>query len=230
MALHGKRYEAVATKVESGRRYTVPEAAELVKEIATAGFDESVEITLKLGIDPKRTDQMVRGSVALPNGTGKDVRVVAFVGPELEEEAKAAGAVEAGSDDLVAKITGGWMEFDVAVAHPSMMSKVGRLGRLLGPKGLMPSPRSGTVTEDVPKAVKEYMGGRVEYRADAGGCVHALVGKASFTAEALAGNITAFIDHIARAKPAATKGAFMQKCFVASTMGPGVEVALARDK
>jgi large subunit ribosomal protein L1 len=226
MASQSKRMQALAAKVEKGRKYAVEEAAALVKATAGAKFDESVEITLKLGLDTKRSDQVVRGSVGLPNGTGKSVRVIAFAVGDAAEKAKAAGALEAGGDELIAKINGGWLEFDVAVAHPELMPKVGRLGRVLGPKGLMPSPRAGTVTENVEKAVKEYLGGRVEYRADATGCVHALVGKASFTAAALAENVNVFIDHIAASKPSGVKGVFLQRGFISSTMGPGVEISL----
>ncbi len=226
MARHSKRYETVAARVDKTRKYEVGEAVALVKATATAGFDESVEVTLKLGIDPKRSDQMVRGSVSLPAGTGKKVRVIAFALGETAEKAKAAGAIEAGGDELVKKISDGWMDFDVAVAHPEMMSKVGRLGRTLGPRGLMPSPKAGTVTEKVEQAVKEYIGGRVEYRADETGCVHALVGKASFSSQALVENVEAFIEHIAAVKPVAVKGTYIRKGFIASTMGPGVELDL----
>ncbi|MCD6404900.1 MAG: 50S ribosomal protein L1 [Planctomycetes bacterium] len=226
MARHSKRYETVAAQVDRTRKYEVGEAVALVKATATAGFDESVEVTLKLGIDPKRSDQMVRGSVSLPAGTGKKTRVIAFALGEAAEKAKAAGAIEAGGDELVKKISDGWMDFDVAVAHPEMMSKVGRLGRTLGPRGLMPSPKAGTVTEKVEQAVKEYIGGRVEYRADETGCVHVLVGKVSFSPEALAENVEAFIEHITAVKPVVVKGAYIRRGFVASTMGPGVELDL----
>lgn len=228
MASQSKRLRELAARVEKGRKYEVEEAVELVKATATAGFDESVAVTLKLGIDTRRSDQVVRGSVALPNGTGKHVRVVAFAVGEAAEKAVAAGAVEAGGDELIAKISDGWMEFDVAVAHPELMPKVGRLGRTLGPKGLMPSPRAGTVTENVERAVKEYIGGRVEYRADATGCVHAGVGKASFPAAALVENVNVFIEHIAAARPVATKGVFLQRGFIASTMGPGIQINVGR--
>jgi large subunit ribosomal protein L1 len=228
MALHSKRFTAVAEKVERARKYSVQEAAELIKATATAKFDESVEVTLRLGVDGKRSDQMVRGSVSLPKGTGKAVRVIAFAVGEMAEKAKAAGAIETGSDDLIKKISDGWAEFDVAVAHPELMSKVGRLGRILGPKGLMPSPKAGTVTENVERAVREYMGGRVEYRSDAGGCVHALVGKASFSAADLVENIQAFIEHVSAARPAGVKGIFMRKAVVSTTMGPGIELSVAK--
>jgi large subunit ribosomal protein L1 len=226
MVAHSKRYRALDGTVEKGRRYSIEEAVGLVKKTATAKFDESVEVMLQLGIDPKRTDQMVRGAISLPKGTGKKVRIIAFAVGQAAEEAMAAGAVEAGDDDLIAKVQGGWTDFDVAIAHPELMSKVGRLGRILGPKGLMPSPRSGTVTDKVAEAVEAYMGGRVEFRADAGGCVHALVGKVSFAEADLAENIRAFVDHVAGLKPSATKGIYMRKGCIASTMGPGVEIAV----
>ncbi len=228
MASHSRRFETVAEKVDSQRRYSIDDAAKVVKETATAKFDESVEVTLQLGIDGKRTDHMVRGSVSLPKGTGKSVRIVAFVQGEGAAKALAAGAVEAGADELIAKVTGGWTDFDVAVAHPEMMPKVGRLGRILGPKGLMPSPKAGTVSEDVEQTVREYMGGRVEYRSDATGCVHALVGKASFAPEDLVANINAFIDHVAAARPQGAKGVFLRDGYVASTMGPGIRIELNR--
>lgn len=227
MAWHSKRFKVVEKKVEQGKKYSPEQAAQIVKESASAKFDESVDITIKLGIDVKRSDQMIRGSVALPKGSGKTVRVVAFCVGEMAEKAKAAGAVEAGSDDLIKKITDGWTEFDVAVAHPELMSKVGRLGRVLGPKGLMPSPKAGTVTDNVERAVREYIGGRVEYRTDATGCVHALVGKASFNPADIAENVKAFIEHIAASRPAGVKGLFIKKAVISSTMGPGVEIAVA---
>jgi large subunit ribosomal protein L1 len=224
MAWHSKRFKAVAEKVEAGSKRTVAEAAQLVKENATAKFDESIEIAIRLGIDVKKSEQMIRGSVSLPKGTGKSVRVIAFCLGEMVEKAKAAGATEAGSDDLIKKITDGWADFDVAVAHPELMSKVGRLGRILGPKGLMPSPKAGTVTENVERAVREYMGGRVEYRSDSTGCLQALVGKASFNPEDIVENVNAFIEHIVAAKPGGVKGAFIRKAVLSSTMGPGVEI------
>ncbi len=228
MASQSKRYVASASKVESGRKYSVEEATKLVKDVATAKFDESVEITMQLGIDGKRSDQMVRGSVSLPKGTGKSVRIVAFAVGEMAEKAKAAGAIEAGADDLIKKISDGWTDFDVAVAHPELMSKVGRLGRVLGPKGLMPSPKAGTVSENVVKAVTEYLGGRVEYRSDATGCVHALVGKASFAPEDIAENVNAFVEHISGTRPQGVKGAFVRKIVLSTTMGPGIAVSVAR--
>jgi len=228
MRAHSKRFVAAESKIEPGRKYTVDEAARLVRETATAKFDESVEVTVILGIDGKRSDQMVRGSVSLPKGTGKSVRVIAFAVGEMAEKAKAAGAMEAGADDLIKKISDGWTDFDVAVAHPELMPKVGRLGRVLGPKGLMPSPKAGTVTDNVERAVREYLGGRVEYRSDATGCVHALVGKAAFAPEDIAENVNAFIEHISATRPSGVKGLFIRKVVLSSTMGPGVEINVAR--
>lgn len=228
MASHSRRYNSLVSEVEKGRRYEISDAVDLVKKTATAGFDETVAVTLKLGVDPKRSDQVVRSAVSLPHGIGKEVRVIAFAEGEVAEEARQAGAVEVGADELVEKISGGWLEFDVAIAHPGMMSKVGRLGRVLGPRGMMPSPRSGTVTENVAGAVREYMAGRVEYRADATGCVHAPVGKASFSSEQLAENVRAFIDNVAAQRPAVSKGVFLRKGYIAATMGPGVEISLGQ--
>jgi large subunit ribosomal protein L1 len=227
MAWHSKRFKVLEKKVERGKKYSIEQAAVIVRETASAKFDESVDVTLKLGIDVKRSDQMIRGSVSLPKGSGKTVRVIAFAVGEMAEKAKAAGAMEAGADDLIKKISDGWTDFDVAVAHPELMSKVGRLGRVLGPKGLMPSPKAGTVTENVERAVKEYLGGRVEYRTDATGCVHALVGKASFKPEDIAENVKAFVEHIAAARPSGVKGVFIRKAVLSSTMGPGVEINVA---
>ncbi len=228
MTSQSRRYRTLTQVVEKGRRYEIDEAAELARKTATAGFDETVEITLQLGVDAKRSDQVVRGAVSLPHGTGKEVRVIAFAVGEAAEEARNAGAVEAGGDELVEKVAAGWLDFDVAIAHPEMMSKVGRLGRTLGPRGLMPSPRSGTVTDNVGRAVKDYIAGRVEYRADATGCVHAPVGRASFPADQLADNIRAFIEHVAAQRPTGAKGVFLRKGCISATMGPGIELALGQ--
>ncbi len=191
------------------------------------GFDQTVEVAMHLGIDPKQADQAVRGSVSLPRGIGATKRVIAFCAPEMVEAAKAAGAVEAGADDLIAKITGGWSDFDVAIAHPQLMGKVGKLGRILGPQGKMPSPKSGTVTPDILTAIKEYAAGKVEYRNDEGGNVHAVVGKISFDADALKENIEAFVAHIRKVKPAAAKGQYVKKVVISATMTPGVQCEIA---
>jgi large subunit ribosomal protein L1 len=206
------------------------EAVKLVKQMVTAAptkFDQSVEIVMNLGIDPKQADQMIRGSVSLPNGIGKARKVIAFAEGEQADKAKAAGAIEVGGDELIQKVMGGWTDFDVAVAHPALMGRVGRLGRVLGPQGKMPSPKSGTVTADVETAVREYAAGKVEFRNDTGGNVHAVVGKSSFAEEALKANIEAFIEFIRRMRPASSKGTYIKKVSVKATMTPGVEVTMA---
>ena len=225
MRKRSKRYAATAAKVDAKKRYPLSEALALLKECGTTKFDQTVEVVLKLGIDPKQSDQMIRGSVSLPKGTGKTMRVVAFCqGPDIAA-AKEAGALEAGADDLVEKVQGGWMDFDVAVATPDMMPRVGRLGRVLGPKGLMPSPKSGTVSKDVALAVREFAAGKIEFRNDAGATVAAAVGKLSFPDDDLAANVQAFLDKIRSMRPAAAKGVFMQKAVLSCTMGPGIEIA-----
>lgn len=226
MANHGKRYRQARDKVERDRRYSIPDAVAVLKSLPKVKFNESVEVSLHLGIDPKQADQMIRGSVALPHGTGKDVRVVAFCAGAKAEEATAAGAVEAGAEELVEKIQKGWADFDVAVASPDMMRHVGKLGRILGPQGKMPSPKSGTVTEDVVAAVKEFRAGRIEYRADAGGNLHAPVGKVGFEDRDLQENVEAFIARIQAARPAAVKGIFIRTAHVSSTMGPSIRLAV----
>ena len=222
---HGKRFLA-AQKEVTAEMYPLPEAVKLLKRLPPTKFDQSVELHLKLGIDSKQSDQNLRGAVSLPSGLGRSRKVVAFCPPETVEEAKKAGAVEAGSDDLVAKIQGGWMEFDVAVAHPQMMQKVAKLGRVLGPQGKMPTPKAGTVGPDVAKLVKEFAAGKLEYRSDAGGNVHAVVGKMSFEESALVENILALVEHIRRVKPASAKGQFFQKVVLSATMMPGIGVDL----
>jgi large subunit ribosomal protein L1 len=189
-------------------------------------FDQTVELVMNLGIDPRQADQMIRGSLSLPKGIGATKKVIAFCPDDAVEEAKAAGAVEAGGDDLVKKVQDGWTDFDVAVAHPSMMSKVGKLGRVLGPQGKMPSPKAGTVTPDIPQAVKDYAAGKLEYRNDAGGNIHAVVGKVSFSEEDLVENIEAFVGHIRRSKPSAAKGHFIKKVCLTATMTPSVQVEM----
>ena len=203
------------------------EAVKLIKDSPATKFDETVEICLKLGIDAKQSDQIVRGSVSLPKGTGKKARVVAFCAPEEVEGATQAGATVAGADELIEKVQGGWMDFDVAIASQSVMGKVGKLGRLLGPKGLMPSPKAGTVTKDVAKTVAEFVGGKVEYRNDDGGNIHVPVGKLSFSADDLVTNIEALIKHIEGCRPAAVKGNFVENVALSSTMGPGIKLNVA---
>lgn len=202
-------------------------ACEAVKKYKAPKFDQTVNVVLNLGIDPKQADQAIRGSVSLPKGIGKTKRVVAFCREDVVGPAKAAGAVEAGGEDLVAKIEGGWMDFDVAIASPDMMRVVSKLGKVLGPKGLMPSPKAGTVTPNVADAVKEYSAGKVEYRNDAGGNVHAVIGKMSFSPGDLAANLEHFVGHIERSRPNTAKGVFIKKVVISGTMTPGVEVKVA---
>ena len=223
MAL-SKKYKEAAAKIEAGKSYAPLEAVALVKEIATANFDETVEAHFRLGIDTRQADQQLRGTVSLPNGSGKTVRVAVFAEGDAARAAEEAGADIVGSDDLVAEIQAGNINFDAAVATPDQMAKVGRLGKVLGPRGLMPNPKLGTVTPDVAKAIKELKGGRVEYRADRYGICHVIIGKCSFTAEQLAVNYGAIYDEILRMKPASAKGRYVKSVTVVSTMGPGVPV------
>ena len=220
----GKRYTEAKKKIESGKRYPLKEAVELVVGTAGAKFDETLDAAIRLGVDPKHADQMVRGSVALPHGLGKTVRVLVFAKGEKEKEALDAGADFAGSDDLVEKIKGGWLEFDRVVATPDMMGTVGKLGKVLGPRGLMPNPKVGTVTFDVGKVVKELKAGKVEFRVEKAGIVHTPVGKASFGAEKLLENVTALLETIIKLKPASSKGTYLKSISLSTTMGPGVRV------
>ncbi len=225
MATVGKRMRSVREKVDPDQRYNLDEAIGKVKECATAKFDETVELAFLLGVDPRHAEQMVRGSVALPHGTGKNIRVVVFCKqPSQIEEAKAAGAIEAGADELVERVTGGWTDFDAAVAAPDMMGQVGKLGKVLGPRGLMPSPKAGSVTPNVGKAVEEIKKGKIEYRVDKNANVHVPVGKASFTADQLRENASAVIESIVKAKPSAVKGTYLKSCAISSTMGPGLRM------
>ncbi|WP_294438280.1 50S ribosomal protein L1 [uncultured Slackia sp.] len=226
-----KNQKAAAEKIEAGKLYTPMEAFELMKEISTAKFDESVEVHFRLGIDTRQADQQLRGMVSLPNGSGKTVRVAVFAEGAAAEAAVAAGADIVGSDDLVAEIQAGNLNFDAAVATPNMMGKVGRLGKILGPRGLMPNPKLGTVTPDVATAIADLKGGKVEYRADRYGIAHVILGKVSFTAEKLAENYGAVYDEIVRMKPSAAKGRYLKSITVASTMGPGISIdpAVSRD-
>jgi large subunit ribosomal protein L1 len=225
MRKHGKRYEKLAALMKDVKGpLPVAEAVKMVKQFATTKFDQSVECTVWLGIDPRQADQAIRGAIALPKGIGKKRTVVAFCDGDLIEQVKAAGAVEAGSDDLAKKIEGGWMDFDVALATPKMMRVVGRLGRVLGPQGKMPSPKAGTVAEDIVTAVKEYVAGKVEFRNDDGGNVPLVVGKVSFGEEDLIENINAFLSRIRRMRPSSAKGVYIKRITLSSTMGPGVPV------
>lgn len=224
MPKHGKKYTAAAAKIEAGKLYTPKEAAALVKEVAFAGFDETIEATFRLGVDTRKADQNIRGSIALPHGTGKEVRVAVFAEGEKAREAEAAGAEVVGSDDLVAAIQAGEINFDAAIATPMMMAKVGRIGKILGPRGLMPNPKLGTVTMDVAKMVSELKAGRVEYRADRYGICHVPLGKVSFDEQKLVENYAALYTEILRVKPASAKGKYVKSISVSSTMGPGVKV------
>ena len=224
MTQNGKRYREALKKVDRIKLYALDEAVSMVKEFAKAKFDETVEIAAKLGVDPRHADQMVRGSVALPHGLGKTERVVAFAKGEKVREAKEAGADFVGAEDLVEKIQGGWLDFERVVATPDVMGLVGRLGRVLGPRGLMPNPKSGTVSLDIGRVVREIKAGKVEYRTEKAGLVHAPVGKASFEAKALAENVSAVVDALMRAKPSSSKGVYFKGLTLSSTMGPGVKV------
>jgi large subunit ribosomal protein L1 len=228
--MSGKKYAQAAKNVDRNQVYAPVEALGLVKKMATAKFDETVEMAVRLGVDPRKAEQMIRGTVALPSGTGKDVRIAVFAAGEAAEEARAAGADIVGADDLAAQIESGSMDFDLAIATPDMMPLVGRLGRVLGPRGLMPNPKTGTVTTDVGRAVSEFKGGRVEYRTDRYGNVHVPLGKVSFELPALEANFRAVIEELQRAKPAASKGRYLRKLTVSSTMGPGVNLDLNRLK
>ncbi|HEX5411515.1 MAG TPA: 50S ribosomal protein L1 [Terriglobia bacterium] len=222
----GKKYEA-SRKMVDKPAYVLQDAMPLVKKAAFAKFDESVEVALNLGVDPKHADQMVRGTVVLPHGLGKTTRVIVIASGEKVREAREAGADEVGAEDIVQKIQGGWMNFDAVVATPDMMKSVGRLGKVLGPRGLMPNPKTGTVTLDVAKAVSELKAGKVEFRVDKTGIIHCAVGKVSFDAEKLADNAKALITSVLRAKPATAKGRYVKNIVVSSTMGPGVPIDLA---
>ena len=228
MKRHGKRYITAATQVEARRLYGPEEAVRLVKATATAKFDETVEAHIRLGVDPKQADQQVRGTVVLPHGTGKSVRVLVFAKGEKAKEAEAAGADIVGAEDLVEKIQGGWLEFDVAVATPDVMSLVGRLGRILGPRGLMPNPKAGTVTFDLARAVREIKAGKIEFRLDKTGIIHVPIGKARFSETQLLENLAALLEAIVRARPAAAKGQYIRSLTLSATMGPGVRVDPAK--
>ncbi|TMB57865.1 MAG: 50S ribosomal protein L1 [Chloroflexi bacterium] len=224
MARHGKKYREAAGLVEADRRYTIEEACELMPRISISTFDATVELHLRLGVDPRHADQLVRGTVVLPHGTGRSSRVIVFAQGEKAQEALRAGADEVGGEDLVKRIDDGWFEFDVAIAAPDMMGLVGRLGKKLGPRGLMPNPKSGTVTFDIERAVGEIKSGRIEFKVDRAGIVHAAVGRVSFSREQLQANVVTLVDAINRAKPSGVKGTFMRTLTIAPTMGPGLKV------
>ena len=226
MADHGKKYREAAKLVDRDQIYAPLEAVELARQTTTVAFDATIEAHLRLGVDPRHADQMVRGTVVLPHGTGKIVRVAVFAQGEKAQEALRAGADEAGSDDLVKKIEAGWLDFDVALATPDSMGQVGKLGKILGRRGLMPNPKSGTITFDIDRAVKEVKAGRVEFKVDKAGTIHVAVGKCSFEASALIDNLAALVDAVNRAKPSGAKGTYLRGVTIASTMGPGVHVDL----
>ncbi len=226
--MSGKKFTDALKKYDRDQQFTPTEAVTLVKSLATAKFDEGVDVAMRLGVDPRKADQMVRGTVALPAGTGKNIRVAVFAAGEAAQAARDAGADIVGADDLAAEVEKGNMDFDLAIATPDMMPLVGRLGRTLGPRGLMPNPKTGTVTQDVGRAVSEFKGGKVEYRTDRYGNVHVTIGKASFTPEQLEQNFRAVLDELQRAKPASAKGRYLRKITLSSTMGPGVKVDTAR--
>jgi large subunit ribosomal protein L1 len=224
MGFRGKKYREAAAKVSKTERYSFREAVEKALDCAYAGFDETVDMAVRLGVDPRHADQMVRGTVVLPNGVGKEVRVLVFAKGEKEKEAAEAGADYVGSDEYVEKIQGGWLEFDKAIATPDMMSSVSKLGRILGPRGLMPNAKLGTVTFDVAKAVKDVKAGKIDFRVEKAGIVHAPMGKVSFGPEMLLQNIAAFMDTLIRLKPSASKGTYVRSIAVSTTMGPGIKV------
>ena len=226
MAKFGKKYQDAAKLIEAGKAYELAEAVEVVKKTATAKFDETIDLSVRLGVNPKYADQQVRGAVVLPHGTGKSKRVLVFAKGEKVAEAEAAGADYVGSDEFVAKIKEGWLDFDVTVATPDMMGTVGRLGKILGPRGLMPNPKLGTVTMDLTKAVKEIKAGKVEYRTDKAGNIHVPIGKASFDAAKLTENLQTMLDTLVKVRPAAAKGQYMRSIAISATMGPSVPVTL----
>jgi large subunit ribosomal protein L1 len=224
MAKHGKKYQEAAKLVEEGHVYGPNEAVSLARQTSTVNFDPTIEAHLRLGVDPRHADQMVRGTVVLPSGTGNVVRVAVFAQGEKAQEALRAGADEVGAEDLVKKIEAGWLEFDVALATPDMMGQVGRLGRILGRRGLMPNPKAGTITFDLDRAIREVKGGRVEFKVDKGAIVHVAIGKGSFDEQALLANLATLVDAINRAKPSGAKGQYLRGLTIASTMGPGIRV------
>ncbi|MEZ6017222.1 MAG: 50S ribosomal protein L1 [Planctomycetota bacterium] len=221
MAKRSKRYNQAVAKVDRSRAYEAMEAFSLLKALPGPKFDETVEVAVRLGIDPRKSDQLVRGAVSLPKGLGKTVKIVVFAEGDKADAARAEGADEVGSDDLAKKIEGGWMDFDIVIASPDMMKHVGKLGKVLGPQGKMPSPKSGTVTPNVGEAVREFKAGKVEFRTDSGGNIHAPLGKRSFAVEDLVANLSAFMDHLSAMRPSAVKGTFVRKVTVSTTMGPG---------
>jgi len=225
MAKRGKKYQQAAELIDPEMEYTIEEACDLVKKTKIASFDESVDLDLRLGVDPRHADQMVRGTVSLPHGTGKSVRVLALVNESKEEEAKEAGADYVGLDEFITKIEEGWADIDVIVATPDVMGKIGKLGRHLGPRGLMPNPKSGTVTMDVGDAVKEFMTGKIDFRVDKAGILHTSIGKASFDAKEIRENLISFLQIILKMRPASAKGLYIRSAYLSTTMGPGIPIS-----
>ncbi|BCJ71187.1 50S ribosomal protein L1 [Catellatospora bangladeshensis] len=221
---HGKSYNKAAEQVDRNKLYTPVEAIKLAKDTTKVKFDATVEVAMRLGVDPRKADQMVRGVVNLPHGTGKTARVIVFASGEKAAEATAAGADAVGTDELVARIQEGWLDFDAAIATPDQMAKIGRIARILGPRGLMPNPKTGTVTMDIAKAVSDIKGGKITFRVDKHSNLHLIIGKASFTAEQLVDNYAAVLEEVLRSKPSASKGKYLKKVFVTTTMGPGIPV------
>jgi large subunit ribosomal protein L1 len=224
MGKHGKKYVGVSKKVDRGKGYDFAEALKTALDMSYASFDESIDVAVRLGVDPRHADQMVRGSVMLPNGTGKEVKVLVFAKGEKEKEATEAGADFVGNDDLLEKIKGGWLEFDRAVATPDMMGAVGRIGKILGPRGLMPNAKTGTVTFDVSRAVKELKAGKIDFRVERAGIIHAQMGKVSFGVDRLLENLSSFFETIVRLKPASSKGTYLKSISISATMGPGIKI------
>ncbi len=224
MAKLTKNQKLAAEKIEAGKAYTLAEASELVKEVNYAKFDASLDIDVRLGVDPRKANQMVRGVVTLPHGTGKEIRVLVLCSPEAEAAAKAAGADHVGLDEYINKIKGGWTDIDVIITQPAIMGKIGALGRILGPRGLMPNPKSGTVTVDVAKAVEEVKKGKIDFKVDKNGIVHSSIGKVSFTPEKIKDNAREFINTLIRLKPAAAKGTYIKSIYLSSTMSPGIKI------
>lgn len=228
MAKQGKNYRSASESFDGAELHGTTQAVTMVKSMAKAKFDETVELAVRLGVDPRKADQMIRGTVALPSGTGTDVRIAVFAAGDAAQAARDAGAEFVGADDLLAQVEGGMMDFDLVIATPDLMPQVGKLGRQLGPRGLMPNPKTGTVTPDVGKAVADFKGGKVEYRTDRQGNVHVPIGKVSFEPAALAANLRAVVEELEKAKPASAKGRYMKKITVSSTMGPGVKIDPSR--
>src|SRR5438034_2511028 len=230
MTQHGKNYRKVADLVDRSRLYSPLDAIRLAKQTTAVKFDPTVEVAMRLGVDPRKADQMVRGTVNLPHGTGKTARVIVFAQGQKAEEAVAAGADEVGTDELVARIQEGWLDFDAAIATPDQMAKVGRIARILGPRGLMPNPKTGTVTPDVSKAIADIQGGKISFRVDKQSNLHLIIGKASFTPQQLVQNYAAALDEVLRAKPSAAKGRYLRKVTFSTTMGPGIPVDVNRTR